>query len=251
MSGLFVTGCGTDVGKTLVTAGLLLSAKQLGYKATVVKPVQTGCSPVLQDSGHTKYILPDLEFICKICADTAVEAEQLRQNYCYAFLPACSPHLATRITKEPEISLSKLYCDIKEIEKEYDLIIVEGAGGILVPLNENETFRDLAVMLQYETIMVSDNQLGCVNQALLTSEALDSKELPPLSIVMNNTKPTLKDEEYICEDNPRIISNYTGIPVITVIPYTSDLGRTNTKFWQQLATELEPIIRHVMAIERV
>ncbi len=251
MCGIFLTGCGTDIGKTVVTASLLIGAKKLGINATVYKPVQTGCSTEIGLDGKPHLSLPDLDFIARICATDEKEAENIRKHYSYSYLPACSPHLASYITKEEDISISKLFCDIKEIEKDYDLVIVEGAGGLMVPINPSETFRDLAVMLRYETLLVTDNRLGCVNEALLSIEALVNKEIPPLGIIMNNTTAVTESDSYIRKDNPKIISNYTGIPVISELPYCDDFTRGNIKFWDNTSDSLVPIIEHIISLEHV
>lgn len=251
MNGLFITGCGTDIGKTVVTAAFLLCAKSLGINATVFKPVQTGCSATMDTDGSSGLELPDLDFISDICCATAAEAKLLKSHYTYAFLPACSPHLAAKLSGKGEISLDRIYTEIKAAEKNYDLIIVEGAGGILVPLNEDDTFRSLAQLLNYETIIVADNRLGCINEALLTVEALNSKELSPLGIIMNNTSKQDSQGDYIRKDNTGIIERCTGVPVITEIPYSTDLSRSNKDFWKTVAGRLQTILRHVTAIERV
>lgn len=250
MSGLFIIGCGTDIGKTVATAAFLLSAKNLGINATVFKPVQTGCSATISQSGESRLDPPDLSFVANICCKSKEEADIIKNNYSYAFLPACSPHLASSMSNKGSITVDKIYKDIKEAEKRYDLVIIEGAGGLMVPLNENETFRDLAQMLGYEAIVVTDNKLGCINEALLTIEALNSKELSPLGIVMNNTSSPNEMDLYIKKDNPLIIEGYSGVPVITEIPYTDDLSRENTGFWSTITENLEVTINHVSAIKR-
>ncbi len=250
MSGIFITGCGTDIGKTITTSLLLLSAKRLGINATVFKPIQTGCSAKITPEGKTELILPDLEFVSTICCNSEEEAKLLQKNNSYKYLPACSPHLAANISNTEEISISKIYCDIKEVEKDYDLVIVEGAGGILVPVNLNENFRDLAVILQYETILVANNKLGCINDALLSVEALVNAELPPLAIIMNNTTEPTENDNYIRKDNPKIISTCSGVPSLCEIPYTSDLSKNNLEFWNAYADKLAPTVQHVMSKEQ-
>ena len=121
----------------------------------------------------------------------------------------------------------------------------------MVPLNNYETFRDLSVMLQYETILVSDNRLGCINETLLTIEALTSKELPPLGIIMNNTTPPSAEDSFIREDNPNIISTYSGVPIITELKYAEDLSRENSEFWDKISSALTPIIKHSLATKRI
>ena len=69
MSGIFITGCGTDIGKTIITAAVLMSAKRLGVNATVFKPVQTGCTIIDTPDGKKRHAVPDLQMIAEICAD--------------------------------------------------------------------------------------------------------------------------------------------------------------------------------------
>ena len=251
MSGIFITGCGTDIGKTIVTAAVLMSAKKFGVDATVFKPVQTGCTIIDAPDGKQEHTIPDLKMIADICASSAQEKDEIQKHYSYSYIPACSPHLAANMAKERDISISKIFCDIKEVENDYDLIIMESAGGLMVPLNNYETFRDLAVMLQYETILVSDNRLGCINETLLTIEALTSKELPPLGIIMNNTTPPSEEDSFIRRDNPKIISTYSGVPVITELEYAEDISTKNLEFWDKTASALTPIVEHALATKRI
>ena len=166
MGGVFVTGTGTDVGKTVVTAGLLRALREGGVDAAVMKPFQTGCTRRVDGGWH----VPDLDFALEVLGWEPTEEE--RGDLCiYAYEPACSPHLAARMAGEvPEIGC--VVDAARRLSERHDVVLVEGAGGILVPVNEEQTMLDVMKALGWSVLLVSRGGLGTINDTLLSVSAL-------------------------------------------------------------------------------
>lgn len=193
---LFITGIGTDVGKTIVSA-ILTEALQADYW----KPVQAGF-----DDGTDNLRVEALLSNSKTVVHT--EAYKLA-------LPA-SPHIAARqenITVSLDVIAGK-YTDIRA--KSTNTLIIEGAGGILVPLNDNEFVADLIVKLQAKVILVSRNYLGSINHSLLTAELCKQKGIDVIGWVFN--------EQYMHYEEE--IVQWSGYPRIASIPRLEAIDKT-------------------------
>lgn len=174
---LLITGTGTGIGKTLVTAALLRALQASGTTAHGLKVIQTGCQP----SSNGQLIAPDVQRYAQACP-------QGKHHALLCFEPACSPHLAARQAKTP---LSAVQI-VQSIEQEKNslppgaFMCVEGSGGVMVPINEQETFLDVFSLLGLPVLMVCPNELGCINHALLTAHALRGKSIPLLGFVLTS-----------------------------------------------------------------
>ncbi|MCD4701356.1 MAG: dethiobiotin synthase [Candidatus Aegiribacteria sp.] len=209
MRGVFVTGTGTGVGKTLVAAGLLKALRDGGVSALPVKPVQTGC---LEIDGILS--APDLEFSLKV-ADLS-PGEDMKDLMCpFRYSPACSPHLAGR--------MNGVYADVDTIiEKtdqlfdKCDFLVAEGAGGVLVPLNDSEKMLDLMVELAWPVVLVARGDLGTINHSLLSLAVLKNAGLQIAAVVVNHLT---EDVSIVTGDNPRAIAEFSNVSRIATIPH--------------------------------
>jgi dethiobiotin synthetase len=202
----FVTGTDTDVGKTIVTSALLLGLQQAGLTCMPMKPVQTGCT---FHDGETH--APDLDLCLSL-----LKKEEHEEMCAYRYLPACSPHLAAQ-QAGGEIVMAEIVRCYKKLSETYTPIIVEGAGGVFVPLNEQHTMRDLMVQLELPVILTARTGLGTINHTLLSIEALRKADLTVAGVVFTDTHPV--DWTNIEEDNMEIIENRGRVPVLGHIPY--------------------------------
>ena len=161
-SGLFITGTDTDVGKTTVALGLISALKAKGLRVGVMKPVSAGCE--LTDDGLRN-------------KDAVLLMQQSSVDFPYevvnpfAFEPAVAPHIAAA-KAGVNIDIEVIRNCYREIAKKVDVVIVEGAGGWLVPINEKETMADVVKELSLDVITVVGIRLGCLNHALLTSQSI-------------------------------------------------------------------------------
>ena len=180
VKGLFIAGTDTGVGKTAVLAGLLRALRRAGLDAAPMKPVQTGCRPL-----HRGLVSPDLERAFRAAGFRPAAAE--RRLMCpYPFRPACSPHLAAA-RAGVRIRLSAIRKAFRRLSAQHSFVLVEGAGGILAPLNEKETMLDLMRALGLPVIVAARPGLGTLNHTLLTLRELRRAGLKLLAVVLVRT----------------------------------------------------------------
>ncbi|MDQ3323539.1 MAG: dethiobiotin synthase [Acidobacteriota bacterium] len=204
MNGIFVTGTDTNVGKTVVSAALTC-AFRAKENICYWKPIQTG----IEADNDTKTVrrLAD-------CDDEEIFDKGFRLE------KPLSPHLSARLAKV-EISIEKIL-DLLPKEKNEKFWIVEGAGGALVPLNENELMIDLMKALDLSVFVVARSGLGTINHTLLTVEALRNRDLKIFGVVMNG-KPN--------EENRKAIEHFGQVKVSAEMPRFEELTNENLSAW--------------------
>ncbi|MBU1491903.1 MAG: dethiobiotin synthase [Gammaproteobacteria bacterium] len=159
----FVTGTDTEIGKTTIAAGLLHAARQRGLSTAAAKPVASGC--VMSADGLRN---DDALALLGECTLT-LRYDEVNP---LAFAPAIAPHLAAR-EAGVMLDVAALRGPVQRVlDKGADFTLVEGAGGWRVPLAGTATLSDLVISLQLPVILVVGVRLGCINQALLTAEAI-------------------------------------------------------------------------------
>ncbi|PTU31710.1 dethiobiotin synthase [Stenotrophobium rhamnosiphilum] len=162
MPTIFVTGTDTGVGKTRISCGLLQQLREQGSSVCGYKPVASGCE-------KTPEGLRNEDALALQAAAQTNEAYGCINPY--AFVPAIAPHLAAKEVGV-NLNLTLLNQAHDELAAQYDWIVVEGAGGFLVPLNDELTFGDWAGQRQWPVVLVVGMRLGCINHALLSAEAI-------------------------------------------------------------------------------
>jgi dethiobiotin synthetase len=206
--GLFVTGTGTGVGKTVLSAALLATIAAAGEQVSAHKPVVTG---VDDSPGEWP---PDHELLARIAGMTPEEVAPLRYG------PAVSPHLAAELAGErvdPERIAATAEAALRSAEAPGAVLIVEGVGGLLVPLTEGFTVRDLAVRLGLPLLIAASPGLGTINHTLLTLEAARAAGLEVRAVVLTPW-PELPDA--MEESNRATIARLGDIEVAT-LPHVS------------------------------
>ncbi|MEI6217385.1 MAG: dethiobiotin synthase, partial [bacterium] len=176
---VFIAGTDTDIGKTVVTAAILSILRAQGVDAVPMKPVQTGC---LTRKGIT--IAPDLE-CCLSAAGLNPDIDELEQMAPYRFRPACSPHLAARLAN-CSISPDTILKRFSALQAKHDVVVIEGAGGILVPIGSRRTMLDIIRQLGAPVILVAKPGLGTINHSLLSLMALRNAGVRVIGVVFNN-----------------------------------------------------------------
>lgn len=191
----FVTGTDTDIGKTHVCRVLADSFATIAT-ATYLKPVQTGCPPHPQGGLAT----PDYDSVMQ---GGAVAVAPLHCHVPYRFEPACSPHLAAA-QAGVRIDIGHIKSCFEQIRSKATITLIEGAGGVLVPLNDQTMMVDLIAALGVAVILVSAPRLGTLNHTLLSLEALDRRGLNLAGVVVNNVSNAPHDCIY--QDNLQTIT---------------------------------------------
>lgn len=261
--GCFITGTDTDAGKTTVTAALLRALQDLGCVARAVKPVQTGCSDTLWGLRA-----PDLQ--------RYTEASGQKENcVLHRFQPACSPHLAAELAGVT-LNAHMLAAECRAACTR-GITLFEGAGGLFVPLNRHETMLDLITLLHIPVLLVVGNRLGCLNHALLSLHAMQSKGLSVMGMVLCHTRPsphasasssdTTFSENRLLRDNATMLSQFgeqEGVPLLAELPFLPALSQPNSEVpagesrqltstrqaWAILAQRLLPVARLLLEQQR-
>ncbi|MGK2953068.1 MAG: dethiobiotin synthase [Thiobacillus sp.] len=178
MSGLFVTGTDTGVGKTRVAVALIHALRAQGLRVAAMKPVAAGSAP-----GELNEDVVALLQAANVAAD-------LRDVNPYAFAEPIAPHIAAQQVGV-RIDLEVITEAYSRLAAAADVVVVEGAGGWRVPLNDREDMADLAQRLGLPIVLVVGLRLGCLNHALLTVESITSRHLPWAGWVGNHIDPEM------------------------------------------------------------
>ncbi len=161
----FITGTDTGVGKTYMACKLIRDYVALGYKVVGMKPVAAG-----EDFVNGEWVNDD---VLKLEAASNVKAPRKLTNP-YSFKQAIAPNIAAELVGV-KINLNKIKHAFEELSTMADIVIVEGAGGFLVPINDKETLADFVKMINIPIILIVGIKLGCINHSLLTIEAIKAR----------------------------------------------------------------------------
>lgn len=203
----FITGTDTEVGKTWSTVALMRYFKNQGKTVIGMKPVASGCR--LQD-GELKN-----EDALLLRENASFEVQYADVNP-YAFELPVSPHLAAA-KSGVSVDISLIERKLGYLKSRADIVLVEGVGGWLVPLNENDKVEDLAIRLDLPVILVVAVKLGCINHAVLTYKAILAAGLRCAGWIASCTEP-----EMLCrEENITTLSSLIQAPLLGVFPYVA------------------------------
>lgn len=215
----FITGTDTGIGKTVVSALLRRALQQQGRDVAYMKPVQTGC---IDHNG--KRIAPDPDFVARMTGPCT--APDVAASVCpYAFHLPASPHLAAA-AEQVTIAPDRLYEAYQQLAAAHEAVLVEGAGGLLVPLTRDFLMRDLMVGLGLPVLIVARAGLGTLNHTLLTIHALRAVNLPVIGVVLVQTEATPWGD--IENDNVRTLTRLGEIPIWASVPYSPSLATAGT-----------------------
>ena len=204
---IFITGTGTDVGKTYVTGLIVKKLKESGMNAAYYKAAMSG-----NERTEEGMLLPgDAQYV-----KTVSGIEQSLACMCpYVYEAAVSHHLASRIEGNP-VMLQEVVKGFEEVCRQYDYVTMEGSGGILCPIcfDERELWlEDVIRELGLSSLIVADAGLGTINSVVLTVEYMRAKGLPVKGIIFNRFHPGDRMEE----DNLRMCEHRTKLPVLACV----------------------------------
>ena len=205
--GFFVTGTDTGVGKTLVACALLHAFAGRGLRAVGMKPVAAGAEQV---AGVWRN--DDVEAL--LAASNVPAPRELVNPYC--FEPPIAPHIAAAMDKNP-IKIKELRSCYELLSALANIVVVEGAGGFCVPLNDTETSADLARELALPVVLVVGMRLGCLNHALLTAEAIRARGLTLAGWVANHIDAAMPH----ADANVAALQSRLGAPLLTRIAHAA------------------------------
>jgi dethiobiotin synthetase len=209
---LFITGTDTGVGKTVVAGAIANWFARRGYRVGVLKPVATGC-----EHRREGLVSEDAEFLAH-CADTAFPLDLVcPQTYAEPLAPAVAAERAGK-----PLDWSAIQRSIDLISSGSDVLIVEGVGGIRVPMDEKYDVRDMAAWIASPAIVVARPALGTINHTLLTIESLRARNIPIAGVVINRY---ITDRATIAEEtSPRVVEKHGKTPILCLVPEESPPG---------------------------
>ncbi len=203
--GVFITGTDTEVGKTVVATALIRALVQAGHRIAAMKPIAAGADP-----GPTGP--QNADAVALKAAANVPATYEIVNPYCLK-LPA-SPHIAA--AKEGiSIKLAPIVQAFGQLTRNSDLVVVEGAGGWLAPINETETMADIAATLDLPVVLVVGLRLGCLNHALLTAQAIEARGLTCAGWIGNHLQPRFEH----AAENLATLEARLAAPLLDVVPF--------------------------------
>ncbi|OGP83648.1 MAG: dethiobiotin synthase [Deltaproteobacteria bacterium RBG_16_54_11] len=224
--GIFITGTDTGVGKTLIAAGLVAVLKDQGIDVGVMKPLESGApsfgsAPIPRDALYLKEIAgvhDDLDLI---------------NPYCF------QSQLAPGVAAEKEgvqIDLLRIKGMYDELKGRHQFMVVEGAGGLLVPVAQGVLLPELIKLMDLPLLLVARSSLGTINHTLLSLFYCQQEGLEVAGVIMSKSTPDADPSE---ESNAQVVTQLSAVPLLGSFPYLRDYGgvRGNRAFLVQIFTE--------------
>jgi dethiobiotin synthetase len=233
-SGVFITGTDTGVGKTFVACGLAALLRESGYRVGVMKPAETGC---VEKDGE---LFPEDAVRLKEISGCALPLETICP---FQLRDPLAPSIAAE-RENRRIDIDRLIDIYDEISSAHDITLVEGAGGLMVPLLPSYTYADFARVMKLPVLVVAANRLGMINHLLLTLEHASCKGLRVLGYVLNQVQ---SEGSLAGDTNSAVLSTLTSVPCLGEISYFTSEGAgaaaLATFFSEQLdLTPLRPVL---------
>jgi dethiobiotin synthetase len=200
---IFITGTDTGIGKTYVACALINHLVEEGHTVSAMKPVASGCESTVGGLRNE-----DAVALMSVM-NVQMEYEQVNP---YAFEPAIAPHIAAEQAGE-SVNPTKISQIADEIDSEF--MIIEGAGGWCVPINQKETMVDLVKALNAEVILVVGMKLGCINHALLSARQIEHEGIRLIGWVANHIDPDMP----VLQENIQILKSLMPVPLLAEMPH--------------------------------
>jgi dethiobiotin synthetase len=211
MSGIFVTGTDTGVGKTYITAALTYALRKDGIDAIAMKPIATG-------SDVNKGIFKSLDAVI-LAKYSNVDSNEYELINPVFLAEEASPYMASKMLNT-SIDIGKVLNAYNELKKRHEFILVEGIGGIMVPISKGYYVADLIRDLGLPVLIVARAKLGTINHTMLTVMACKEYKLNILGIVINMIDYSNKVEA----NTPSIIEELSSVPIIGCVPLISNIS---------------------------
>lgn len=229
--GVFIAGTDTGVGKTTVAAGLAAVLKARGIDVGIMKPVETGCSKAI----------PKDTLLLKKAAKVEDELDLINP---YRFERPLAPLVAAQMERK-KISLKRLKSCFQELEKRHQFLIVEGIGGLLVPLTLQHFTFHFAPLFSLPMILVARANLGTINHTLLSLKWAISQGLEVIGVVINN----LIEKQGLAENtNPKTLQRLMEVPLLGVMPYCPHLEGENMLSLAEMLVEKNIDLNYIVTV---
>ncbi|HIJ50131.1 MAG TPA: dethiobiotin synthase [Nitrospinae bacterium] len=212
MNGFFITGTDTGVGKTVVTACLSLLFKNQGMDVGVMKPIETGVDPKCSSTANS-----DAKFLMKVSGSTDAEEEVCP----YRLKIPASPYQASEIAGTP-IQPATILEQLKILQSRHNMMLVEGIGGLLVPITTRYNVADLALEIGLPLIIVSRTLVGTLNHTLLTINAAREHGLKIKGVILNRQEGGDLDE--VEKQQGKLIEELSDTLILGTCPNIEDVS---------------------------
>lgn len=235
--GIFIVGTDTDIGKTVITAGLMYVLRSKGYNAVYFKAALSGALEIDNEliPGDTKLV-----------SDVSKLEEPYENITPYVYRTGVSPHLAARLENNP-MDLDIVREKYAYLKEKYDFIITEGSGGIVCPLIDDErgvyTIGNLIKDLNMSVIIVASAGLGTINHTMLTAKYIENLGIKIKGIIINKYEKSL-----FYDDNIEMIEKITKLPIIAKLENIKDMNDNEIeaiRIHSEKAFSAENIIEHM------
>jgi len=232
-AGIFITGTDTEVGKTVVSAGLALVLRERGIKVGIMKPIATGCY-----GPDERLISSDAAFLME-----AAENEFPPLHSPTRFRNPLSPNVAAMLEKK-EVDIDRILKSYQKLQKHYDFLIVEGIGGIMVPLKKDYYVANLIRDMKLPLVIVSYAGLGAINHTLLTVDAAMIRGLDIKGVVFN--RASISNYSLAEMTNPKVIHDLSGVQILGSLPEIEELHIETCQFGK-----LKEIFRERIQVDKI
>ncbi|HEY6288204.1 MAG TPA: dethiobiotin synthase [Nitrospiraceae bacterium] len=212
--GIFVTATDTGVGKTLVTSALMMRLTQWGIDVGVMKPIETGVSrsaKAQSDGARLRRVAGSQDPMAEVSP--------------YVFRLPVAP-LSAAGTERKTIRVTTIRRAFRALRQKHALVMVEGVGGVHVPITSSLDVSDLIHQMKLPAIVVGQSGLGGINHALLTLHALRRRKIPVVALVLNQRRPVQTKSARVQEQSTvSLLRRLAGVPMVGPIPYSPSVNR--------------------------
>lgn len=202
---IFITGTGTDIGKTYVSALIMKQMIKENMNACYFKPVLSGA-----EKKDGRIYAGDIEYVKEISG--LKEESSNMGSFIYEY--SASPHLSAKIENKP-FNMEKVVNDYNKLSEKYEYILIEGAGGIICPFTDDFTpvyTKDIIKKLNTSSILVTNTTLGAINNAMLSIYYMRDNQIDIKGIIFNNYKGSLIEQE-----NIKFIIKHSKLKLLAVV----------------------------------
>lgn len=217
MQGYFITGTDTGVGKTVVTACLTALFKSRGEDIGVMKPIETGVDSECSTSANS-----DAKFLMEVAG-----VQDALEDVCpYRLKFPASPYQAAKMEGR-ELKPEKLLEKFRTLQSKHSMMLVEGIGGLMVPITQRYNVADLALQINLPLIIVSRVKVGTLNHTLLTINAARQHGLKVAGVILNPSKEGELDA--IETEQGKLIEEFSDTPILGTCPYIENVSSVGIK----------------------
>ena len=236
--GVFITATDTGVGKTLVASALVMRLIQRGIDVGVMKPIETGVSRSAKGQSDGVRL-----------RSAAGSCDPMAEVSPYVFRLPVAPLSAARAEKTT-VQIATIMRAFRALSQKHAFMLVEGVGGVQVPITQSLNVLDLIYQMKLSAIVVGQSGLGGINHALLTLDALRRRKIPIVALVLNQRRPVhTKPTRLQAQSTVSLLQLLAGVPVVGPIPYSLSMHRNWNEGMVHLAgtAPIKKLMRLVLA----